>query len=128
MNAIKFALALLCSGSALAQLPATLPSDLGADVPAFRVRPGYRVTRALPAKLPQLRDARFIEFSGYGKVPYADARRCLPPRLRNAWGVTRGGSVHLDIGCCGCHLLLTKDSAPFSVAFLKERRANQQPA
>src|SRR5438067_339862 len=52
----------------LAQLPSEFKSDLGPDVPAFRVRPGYRVTRALPAKAKGLRIARFMEFSGDGKT------------------------------------------------------------
>ena len=42
-------------------------SDLGPDVPAFRVRPGYRVTRAVPSKY-TLRNSRFIEFSSDGKT------------------------------------------------------------
>jgi glucose/arabinose dehydrogenase len=58
-----------------AQLPATLPSDLGPAVPAFKVRPGYRVTRALPEKHPLLRDARFIEFSADGKTLFLSQRR-----------------------------------------------------
>src|SRR4051812_42517615 len=51
-----------------AQLPPDTKSDLGPDVPAFRVRPGYRVTRALPPKVSQVKDARFLEFSGDGKT------------------------------------------------------------
>ena len=51
-----------------AQLPPDLKSDLGPDVPAFRVRPGYRVTRALAPRTPGLRRARFMEFSGDGKT------------------------------------------------------------
>jgi len=31
------------------------------DVPAFKVRPGYRVTRALPAK--KIKNIRFLQFS-----------------------------------------------------------------
>jgi glucose/arabinose dehydrogenase len=56
---------------AIAQLPPDLPnSELGPDVPAFRVRPGYRVTRALPKNTPLLRRARFIEFSSDSKTLY----------------------------------------------------------
>src|SRR5262245_54320466 len=59
-----------------AQVPATLPSsDLGPTVPQFKVRPGYRVTRALPEKHPLLRDARFIEFSSDGKTLLLSQRR-----------------------------------------------------
>src|SRR4051812_48478001 len=61
------AIASLLPSMSHGQLPADLKSDLGPDVPAFRVRPGYRVTRALPRDL-KLRDARFLEFSEDGKT------------------------------------------------------------
>jgi glucose/arabinose dehydrogenase len=65
----------LLSAVALGQLPPDLKnSDLGPDVPAFRVRPGYRVTRALAANYP-LRDSRFIEFSSDGKTLFLSERR-----------------------------------------------------
>src|SRR4051812_9963557 len=60
---------------AVAQLPPDTKSDLGPAVPAFRVRPGYRVTRALPPKVSQLKDARFLEFSGDGKTLFLSQRR-----------------------------------------------------
>ena len=51
-----------------AQLPPDVQSDLGPGVPAFKVRPGYRVTRVLPEhKLPVI---RFIQFSEDGKTLY----------------------------------------------------------
>jgi glucose/arabinose dehydrogenase len=53
---------------AVAQLPPDVKSDLGPDVPALRVRPGYRVTRALPARA--LSEARFLQFSEDGKTLY----------------------------------------------------------
>jgi glucose/arabinose dehydrogenase len=58
-----------------AQLPPGTKSDLGPGVPAFLVRPGYRVTRALPAKAPGLRNARFLEFSGDGKTLFLAQRQ-----------------------------------------------------
>jgi len=51
---------------ALAQLPGDIKSDRGPDVPGFKVRPGYRVTRVVPNKA--LRGARFIQFSEDGKT------------------------------------------------------------
>jgi glucose/arabinose dehydrogenase len=51
---------------AVAQLPADVKSDLGPDVPVFRVRPGYRVTRVVPNKA--LNGARFLQFSEDGKT------------------------------------------------------------
>ena len=61
----------LLTTSAFAQLPADTQSDLGPGVPAFKVRPGYRVTRALPAKFPGQRTARFLEFSADGGRSWA---------------------------------------------------------
>lgn len=55
-----------------AQLPDGIKSDLGTDVPSFKVRPGYRVTRAFPKnKLP---GARFIQFSQDGKTLFVADR------------------------------------------------------
>src|SRR5437773_1114506 len=53
-------------GPAVAQLPAEIKSDLGPNVPALRVRPGYRVTRAIAEK--KLRNVRFLQFSQDGKT------------------------------------------------------------
>src|SRR5438094_6109746 len=63
----------LCAASR-AQLPPDLKSDLGPGVPAFRVRPGYRVTRVLPDKQHGVRDARFLEFSGDDKALFVSQR------------------------------------------------------
>src|SRR5207247_1476594 len=56
----------------IAQLPPDVKSDLGPDVPAFKVRPGYRVTRALPAK--KLKNIRFLQFSEDGKTLFVSSR------------------------------------------------------
>src|SRR5262245_890849 len=55
-----------------AQLPADLQSDLGPDMPAFKVRPGYRVTRAAAPRA--LREARFLQFSEDGKTLFVSDR------------------------------------------------------
>src|SRR4051794_15682557 len=70
-------LALLLVGSLLvcaarAQLPADVKSDLGPGVPPLRVRPGYRLTRAVPDK--KLKEARFIQFSADGKTLFLAQR------------------------------------------------------
>lgn len=58
---------------ASAQLPEGIKSDLGPDVPAMKVRPGFRVTRALPNhKLPGI---RFIQLSEDGKTLYVSNGR-----------------------------------------------------
>jgi glucose/arabinose dehydrogenase len=56
----------------VAQLPDGVKSDLGEGVPAFKVRPGYRVTRAAAANF--LPEARFIQFSADGKTLYISDR------------------------------------------------------
>src|SRR4051812_10544266 len=67
--------ALFFALTASAQLPMDLKnSDLGPGMPPFRVRPGFRVTRALPDKQPGVRDARFIEFSVDGKTLFLAQR------------------------------------------------------
>lgn len=55
-----------------AQLPDGVKSDLGPTVPAFRVRPGYRVTRAVADKA--LKNARFLQFSQDGKTLFVSNR------------------------------------------------------
>jgi glucose/arabinose dehydrogenase len=56
-----------------AQLPPDVKSDLGPGVPPLKVRPGYRVTRALPDKVLK-QEARFLQFSGDGKTLYLSQR------------------------------------------------------
>jgi glucose/arabinose dehydrogenase len=59
------------AGQAHAQLPDGVKSDLGPDVPAFKVRAGYRVTRALAtSQIGQtgVRAIRFLQFSDDGKT------------------------------------------------------------
>lgn len=64
---------ILVASTALAQLPPDVKSERGPDVPPMRVRPGYRVTRALPDK--QLKDeARFLEFADDGKTLFVSFR------------------------------------------------------
>ncbi|MGB7158687.1 MAG: hypothetical protein WBD40_11510 [Tepidisphaeraceae bacterium] len=66
---------LLIPSVSRAQLPDGLKSDLGPGVPNMKVRPGYRVTRAIPEKVKGIRDARFMQFSGDGKTLYLSQRR-----------------------------------------------------
>jgi len=62
----------LFTSATMAQLPDGIKSDVGPDVPAFKVRPGYRVTRALPPRA--IREARFLQFSDDGKTLYVSQR------------------------------------------------------
>jgi glucose/arabinose dehydrogenase len=69
---LTFIIFAAAAAPSLGQLPADTKSDVGEGVPAFKVRPGYRVTRALPDK--KIRQARFIEFSEDGKTLYVSQR------------------------------------------------------
>jgi glucose/arabinose dehydrogenase len=63
----------MSSAAAFGQLPKDIKSDLGPDVPPMRVRPGYRVTRAVPPK--QFKDeSRFLEFSDDGNTLFISFR------------------------------------------------------
>jgi glucose/arabinose dehydrogenase len=79
MNPTCFVTSIVCLllvTAARAQLPDGLTSDLGPGMPNMKVRPGYRVTRAIiPEKVKGLRDARFMQFSGDGKTLYLSQRR-----------------------------------------------------
>ena len=70
--AVCFGLIWMVSKSVHAQLPPDVKSDLGPDVPAFKVRPGYRVTRALPAR--KLKNIRFLQFSEDGTTLFVSSR------------------------------------------------------
>ncbi len=58
--------------TARGQLPPEVKSDLGSGVPAFRVRQGYRVTRALAPNA--IRASRFLQFSQDGKTLFVSDR------------------------------------------------------
>jgi glucose/arabinose dehydrogenase len=76
MSTTRFAITLVLAFTlrASAQLPTDTKSDLGPGVPTnFRVRPGYRVTRALAPQA--IREARFLQFSTDGKTLYVSSRR-----------------------------------------------------
>jgi glucose/arabinose dehydrogenase len=72
-------LGLVCSAIAHragAQLPPDVKSDLGPGVPpTIRIRPGYRVTRALSPDKVKVRELRFLQFSDDGKTLYCSSRR-----------------------------------------------------
>src|SRR3954462_13790391 len=82
----SIAILTLCTVS-FAQLPDGVQSDLGEGVPALKVRPGYRVTRAVPdsaiktipatqaANGRRIRQgARFLQFSPDGKTLFLSQR------------------------------------------------------
>lgn len=62
----------------------------------------------------------------YGVVTYTDDKGYFPPRLRNTWGLKRGGRVHIDIGSGGVHLMLDKDAAQGFIEFIKTKRKSKK--
>jgi glucose/arabinose dehydrogenase len=96
---------------AFAQLPDNIQSDLGEGVPAFKVRPGYRVTRAVadaaaikPSATQQAngrrirRGVRFLQFSPDGKTLFlsqSDAGSILALRDVNDAGEYQTVTVFL---------------------------------
>ena len=60
--------------------------------------------------------------AGYGVVTSAKSENYFGPRLHNSWGDKQGGRVHIDIGCCGYHLMLDKNHANDFISFIKGKR------
>jgi len=64
----------------------------------------------------------YAENAVYGTVTSARSEDYFGSRLHNTWGVKEGGRVHIDIGCCGHHLMLDKYSAEGFIQFIKNKR------
>lgn len=59
---------------------------------------------------------------GYGVVTMAKGEGYFGPRLHDTWQIKNGGRVHIDIGCCGYHLMLDKGWAIDFIEFIKNKR------
>ncbi len=46
------------------------------------------------------------------------------PRLHNTWGYKKGGRVHIDLGCAGIHVMLTKECVYGFIDFIKDERSS----
>jgi len=64
----------------------------------------------------------YAKGGGYGIITYTNSDYYFGPRLHDTWGIKFGGSVHIDIGCGGYHLMLDKYSAWEFVEFIKGKR------
>jgi len=64
----------------------------------------------------------FAKDTGYGEVTITKSEYYFGPRLHNTWGEKQGGRVHIDIGCCGYHLMLDKHTAPAFIEFIRHNR------
>lgn len=61
--------------------------------------------------------------AGHGVVTITNSEDYFGPRLHDTWGTKLGGRVHIDIGCCGYHLMLDQYVVKGFIAFIKQRRA-----
>jgi hypothetical protein len=61
--------------------------------------------------------------AGHGVVTITNSDDYFGPRLHDTWGTKLGGRVHIDIGCCGYHLMLDQHVAKGFIAYIKQRRA-----
>ncbi len=71
---------------------------------------------------------QYAETVGYGTLTYSNNKNYFPPSLHNTWCVKSGGRVHIDIGCCGNHLMLDKYAAPDFIEFIKKKREVAKPS
>ncbi len=64
----------------------------------------------------------FAKGAAYGVVTVTENNAYFPPHIHNTSGKKSGGRVHIDIGCCGYHLMLDKNTAPSFIDFIKRKR------
>ena len=60
--------------------------------------------------------------AGYGAETYTNATGYFPPKLHDTWQIKTGGRVHIDIGCCGRHLMLNAQDAEDLIEFIEKYR------
>jgi len=58
----------------------------------------------------------------HGEVTPSRGENLWGPKFHNTWGVKFGGRVHIDIGCCGYHLMLDRRAAKSFITFINKRR------
>ena len=60
----------------------------------------------------------------YGVITTAKDEDYFGPCLHDTWGKKSGGRVHIDIGCCGYHLMLDIRTATDFIKFIRHKREN----
>jgi len=60
--------------------------------------------------------------AGHGAETHTDATGCFTPKLHDTWQIKPGGRVHIDIGCCGRHLMLNAHDAEDFIRFIEKSR------
>jgi len=64
----------------------------------------------------------YAQLAGDDEITDTDSENKFGPRLHDTWCVKRGGRVHIDIGCCGYHLMLNKNNAEAFIRFIEDKR------
>jgi len=64
----------------------------------------------------------YAKNAGYGVVTVSESGGYFPPRFHNTWRIKYGGRGHIDIGCCGYHLMLDKKWVKDFIEFIKNKR------
>lgn len=59
---------------------------------------------------------------GHGVVTSTYGENYFGPRLHNKWGTEYQGRVHIDLGCCGYHLMLDQRCAGGFIKFIEDKR------
>ncbi len=68
-----------------------------------------------------------VEFSeDFYDSTRTNSKNYFGPSLHNTWGYKTGGRVHIDIGCDGVHLMLTKDTVYAFIDFIKDKRRSSK--
>ena len=64
----------------------------------------------------------FAKNAPHGVVTAARGENYFGPRFHDTWGEKQSGRVHIDIGCCGIHLMLDQRWAKHFIKFIKDKR------
>lgn len=63
-----------------------------------------------------------IKHAGFEQVTYAGDQTYFGPYLHNTKALNEYGPIHIDLGCGGIHLMLSKGSATTFIEYLRDSR------
>jgi hypothetical protein len=64
----------------------------------------------------------YAKLASYGVVTSCKGQYYWGPKFHNTWGLKEGGRVHIDLGCCGNHLMLNQHYAYYFIEYIKKKR------
>lgn len=65
------------------------------------------------------------KYAGFDQITYARDETYFGPSLHNTKSLGEYGPIHIDIGCGGIHLMLTKGSAKSFIEYVTHLRAQK---